>query len=234
MELESGESGEKTSQKSVRIPFALWLELKDYVDKGQFPSLNTAASVFIAKGMGKGDAIGKILETFKIVVFAGNALDLEAYLRTIAIPIFPEIPKTAVGVMFFTKIVKIAEIPVKFQIWAIDGDERFRFMRKNALTSASGGIILYDRTQHQSFEQVESYFQDLKITVPDCSCILVGIHSDVQDSIAVSDTKIAQLRARLGNPPHVNISLKTKQNLQEPAELLAKILLVKKGYFIEE
>jgi len=234
MELESGESNEQRAQKSVRIPFALWLELKGCVDKGQFPSLNTAASVFIAKGMGKEDVIGQFLELFKIVAIADNFLELEAYLKAIADGVFNENLRTDVGVEFFIKNIKIAGTPVKLQIWALDNDERFRLQRKNYLRGTSGVIFLYDRTKHQSFEHLESYYHDLQISAPGSSCIIVDTHSDVQDQIAVPESEITQLRERLDNSPHVNISLKTGQNLQEPAELLAKILLVKKGYFIEE
>ena len=83
--------------------------------------------------------------------------------------------------------IKLIEIDgggyIKAQIWDTPGQEQYREITFNHLKKFVGGIIVYDITKRNTFENVESWVKILKEKCEkDCVIILVGNKLDIVEN----------------------------------------------------
>ena len=65
---------------------------------------------------------------------------------------------TTVGVDFKFKTLKIDDSSVKLQIWDTAGQERFRTITNAYYKGADGIIMVFDKTDFLSFEDIDKYW----------------------------------------------------------------------------
>ncbi|KAF2747265.1 P-loop containing nucleoside triphosphate hydrolase protein [Sporormia fimetaria CBS 119925] len=93
----------------------------------------------------------------------------------------PNVTST-IGASFLTK--KVIDIDtgttVRLQIWDTAGQERFRSISKLYYRGANAGVLCYDITDQQSFEEMGSWMKELKQNLGDDIILhVVGTKSDV-------------------------------------------------------
>jgi len=92
-----------------------------------------------------------------------------------------------IGVDFKIKIIEIQGKSVKLQIWDTAGEERFKNIISSYYRGASGILLLYDITDRESFENLNSWLIDIeKNTKKDVCKILVGTNCDLEDERKVT------------------------------------------------
>ena len=70
---------------------------------------------------------------------------------------------------------------LKLQIWDTAGEERFKNIISSYYRGASGILLLYDITDRESFENLNSWLIDIeKNTKKDVCKILVGTNCDLE------------------------------------------------------
>jgi small GTP-binding protein len=62
---------------------------------------------------------------------------------------------STIGAIFVTKTLEVCNMQVKLQIWDTGGSERYRTLAPMYLRDAQAGIVVYDVTSNQSFQEVE-------------------------------------------------------------------------------
>ena len=103
---------------------------------------------------------------------------------------------TTVGFDYKTRIIKLplAKKKVKLQIWDTAGQERYMALNKNLFQKVQGIILMYDITNRDSFENLNSWLNLITQNVSNKSIMLVGNKLDLsQDKRIVTETEAEKL-----------------------------------------
>jgi len=100
---------------------------------------------------------------------------------------------------FNIKIIDINGKSVKLQIWDITGQERFRNINSSYYKNAEGAILIYDITNLQSLESLNSWLVDIEKNVSiDTYKILVGNKCDMESKRKVTVEQGKDFAAQYG------------------------------------
>ncbi|ORX89279.1 ras-domain-containing protein [Basidiobolus meristosporus CBS 931.73] len=78
----------------------------------------------------------------------------------------PNCPST-IGASFMTTKLSVDNCKVRLQIWDTAGQERFRSMAPMYYRGANAAIIVYDITSKKSFDEIETWVQELRRNMAD-------------------------------------------------------------------
>lgn len=68
---------------------------------------------------------------------------------------------TTIGVDFKTKMVKLEDKNIKYQVWDTAGQERFRSIAKAYYRGVSGILLTFSLTDRASFENIEKWMASI-------------------------------------------------------------------------
>ena len=136
---------------------------------------------------------------------------------------------TTIGIDFKIKTIDQDGRKIKLQIWDTAGQERFRTITTAYYRGAMGIIIVYDVTDHNTFDRVETWYKTVQQHAKDdAQVIIVGNKCDEEDSRMVSTQEGEELANRL-NVPFIEASAKNGLNVSEVFYKLSKLILEKSG-----
>jgi small GTP-binding protein len=122
---------------------------------------------------------------FKVIAVGDGAVGKTSITLRFSTGSFRDSYIMTIGVDF---AVKTIEVPtkdgtkkVKLQIWDTGGQERFSYVRPLYYKGAMGGIVVYDVTQRESFENVPKWFSEVKTNRGNIALLLVGNKVDLPD-----------------------------------------------------
>ena len=139
-----------------------------------------------------------------------------------------------IGVDFVTKIIiynqkyflqKIKNIEiqgksVKLQIWDTAGEERFKNIISSYYRGASGILLLYNITDRESFESLNSWLIDIEKNASKNICkILVGTNCDLEDERKVTYQEGKEFATKNGMK-FIEVSVKNNINVNEAFDIL--------------
>lgn len=151
---------------------------------------------------------------FKLLVVGESGVGKTCMLLRFADDKFEENFLSTIGVDFKVKEIIVDDKKVKLQIWDSAGQERFRNITASYYRNCSAIIIVYDITQHDSFERVSEWVEDVKKFVPDAPLLLVGNKCDLEDQRKVTQEEGQNLAKSLGYSL-VETSAKTSMNIDK-------------------
>ena len=126
---------------------------------------------------------------------------------------------------YFLQKIKIIEIQgksVKLQIWDTAGEERFKNIISSYYRGASGILLLYDITDRESFENLNSWLIDIeKNTKKDVCKILVGTNCDLEDERKVTYQEGKEFATSNGMK-FIGVSAKNDTNVKKSFEILVE------------
>jgi small GTP-binding protein len=100
---------------------------------------------------------------------------------------FDEKGQPSIGVQFIAKNVVIENTTFRLQVWDTAGQETFRSMTRIYYKNSSCAFIVYDITEKESFNHVESWINECKKIAPETVLlVLIGNKSDLNESREVS------------------------------------------------
>ena len=77
--------------------------------------------------------------------------------------IFPPSPLPTIAIEFATKIIQIKEGGyIKAQIWDTAGQEKYKSITSHHYRKAVGGLVVYDVTKRNTFDNVLQWLSDLR------------------------------------------------------------------------
>lgn len=92
-----------------------------------------------------------------------------------------------IGASFFTCKINLNDTKVKMQLWDTAGQERFKAMAPMYYRNANAALLVFDVTNHTSFEEVKSWILELQRNVQEpMFLLLVGNKIDLEEQRAVS------------------------------------------------
>ena len=98
---------------------------------------------------------------WKIVVIGDGAVGKTSIRRRFIGQGFDPVYLSTIGADFSTQNLVLGSRDIKFQIWDLAGQPRFKDVRKNFYKGANGALIVYDVTHRQSFRNLENWLTEL-------------------------------------------------------------------------
>ena len=132
---------------------------------------------------------------------------------------------TTVGIDFQNKYVNINDKKIKVEIWDTAGQERFRNIAKNYFQSSNGFLLVYDTTNHSSFEKLNYWNEQIQLNAPEgTKYILVGNKIDLKDNRQVTKEE-GENFAKDNGVQFYETSAKDGTNVNNAFELLTKEII---------
>ena len=158
----------------------------------------------------------------KIIVVGDSGVGKTNLINRFATDKFDTNSKATIGVEFVYKTLKIGKEVIKVEVWDTAGQERYRSITSSYYKGARGAIIVYDITNDDSFNNVESWMNEVvKKGKKDIQFLLLGNKSDLVNDRLVSEEKGIE-KARELNMRLFEASALDKTNVNEAFNYLIK------------
>ena len=99
---------------------------------------------------------------FKTVLIGDSAVGKSNLLSRFVQDTFSLDAKSTIGVEFAAKTIETEGKRIKAQIWDTAGQERYRAITNAYYRGALGALLVYDITNHSSFESCEKWLKELR------------------------------------------------------------------------
>ncbi len=160
---------------------------------------------------------------FKIIAVGDSGVGKTATITQYVDNIFSENHISTIGVDFKIKTIEYLNKIIKLQIWDTAGQERFRTVTSSYYRGADGVIIIFDKTNIQSFYNIEKWISEIKnYSKENVKILIVGNKSDLEN-IQVSDEEIEKLCQKL-NLNYISTSAKTGENTDVIFEKIIELI----------
>jgi len=165
---------------------------------------------------------------FKIVIIGDSGVGKSCLLIRFADETFVENYLTTIGVDFRFRTLKINNTEIKLQIvkvtqWDTAGQERFRTITSSYYRGADGILIVFDKTNKQSFEHIDDWMEEVnKYAHTNSVKLLIGNKCDMKEAV---DSKTALKKAEKHGVPYIETSAKTSSEVDQAFQKIAEKLL---------
>jgi len=153
---------------------------------------------------------------FKIVLTGDQGTGKSNLLSRFTRNQFSPDSKSTLGVEFATRAVEVDGTVLKAQIWDTAGQERYKAITSAYYRGAVGGLLVYDLTRYNTFENIERWLKELRNhSDPNIVIMLLGNKSDLAHHRAVpsevaekfaSDNGLLFLEASALNATNVDLA----------------------------
>jgi len=155
---------------------------------------------------------------FKTIVVGDGAVGKTAITYRYAVDKFQENYKMTIGVDFTIKREKVRDKEVKIQVWDTGGQEKFSKIRPLYYRGALGGLVVFDVTSRESFENLDSWMEEIQKNCTKIPIILVGNKIDLKKRKVTKEEgkKYAAKKSKeMGNKiPYLETSAKTGETIK--------------------
>jgi len=157
---------------------------------------------------------------FKTIVVGDGAVGKTAITFRYAHDKFQENYKMTIGVDFTIKLIDFENKVIKCQIWDTGGQERFSKIRPLYYRGALGGLIVYDVTQRESFENLKKWLEEVKKNCRNIPLIIVGNKIDLKEDREVTKREGKAYAKKLSEElereiPYLETSAKTGETIKQ-------------------
>ena len=161
--------------------------------------------------------------TIKIIVLGSSEVGKTCILNRYFNNEFKENSLSTIGIDFQTKFFKFEDKKIKANYTDTAGQEKFRAISVNYLKGTNGVILVFDLTNRESFDLLDSWMDELKNNNKmDISKVLIGNKADLADKIEVPKEEIENFTKKV-KCDYFECSAKTGQNVNEALDEIAKI-----------
>ena len=148
----------------------------------------------------------------KVVIVGDSSVGKTNLLSRFVSNSFNENSRNTIGVDFSAVDLSINGQNIKAQFWDTAGQEKYRSIASAYYKNAQGIIITYDVTRENTFQNVMSWYEELKEQgEPDVEIILIGNKIDLESNRKVTKEQGEEL-AREKNMFFMEVSAKTNQD----------------------
>ena len=119
----------------------------------------------------------------KLVVIGDSGVGKTNFIFQFTEGRFSSVHVTTVGFDYKSKIIKLPNKKkvIKLQVWDTAGQERYMALNKNLFQKVQGIILMYDLTNRDSFEHVQSWLNLIKKNVSNKTVMLVANKLDLAE-----------------------------------------------------
>ncbi|KAF9972465.1 Ras- protein Rab-18 [Actinomortierella ambigua] len=131
-----------------------------------------------------------------------------------------------IGVDFKVKVIDVEGKKYKLTIWDTAGQERFRTLTSSYYRGAQGVILVYDVSNRDSFDQLQTWFNELNTYCSSKEVVKMIVGNKVDRETARQVTKQEGLEmARKLQTLFIECSAKTKVGVQQAFEELVQQII---------
>lgn len=166
---------------------------------------------------------------FKIILIGDSGVGKTCLMRRYTDNIYSQDAASTIGVDFKIKTIEIDKKIVKLQIWDTAGQERFRAIVAHYYRGANGILLVFDITNHESFQHLRDWMAELqRRDVPRSTHIkIIANKLDSKDSASVSTEEIEAFMKEYRIPPEnfCEVSARDDVNVESAFVDLTKKLM---------
>ncbi|EFA77554.1 Rab GTPase [Heterostelium album PN500] len=158
---------------------------------------------------------------FKLLLIGDSGVGKSCLLLRFADDTYTESYISTIGVDFKIRTINLDGKIIKLQIWDTAGQERFRTITSSYYRGAHGIIVVYDVTDHVSFNNVKQWMQEIQRYACDSvTRLLVGNKCDLIEKKVV-ETNVAREYADSAGIPFLETSAKSSANVEDAFMIMA-------------
>ncbi len=159
---------------------------------------------------------------FKLLLIGDSGVGKSCLLLRFADDTYTQDYISTIGVDFKIRTVELDGKTVKLQIWDTAGQERFRTITSSYYRGAHGIIIVYDVTDHESFNNVKQWLQEIdRYATGGVMKLLVGNKSDLTDKKVVDSAQAKEFADAL-DIPFLETSALNSKNVEQAFLTMAR------------
>lgn len=132
--------------------------------------------------------------------------------------------KSTLGVNLLKKKIQLDNDTASVQIWDLGGQQAYKNLRKLYLEGSQGALVVFDKTNRSSFENLDDWINSFKDSQPEAPLVLIGNKNDLTDQIKISDTE-ALTFAESHGMKFISTSAKTGEKVEDAFESLIKEII---------
>ncbi|MHA1236603.1 MAG: Rab family GTPase, partial [Candidatus Hodarchaeales archaeon] len=118
---------------------------------------------------------------------------------------------------------------VVFQLWDLSGQQSFKTVRKQFYNRSDGGILIFDVTQRESFDNLKTWLSEITEQTGKIPITLVANKIDLNNrSVSSNEAKsfATEITEIIGlETPYIEASAINRHNNLDPFITLGKVLL---------
>eukprot|EP01056_Protomagalhaensia_sp_Gyna25_P000015 Protomagalhaensia_sp_Gyna_25__14@NODE_1007_length_2302_cov_307_876270_g775_i1_p2_GENE_NODE_1007_length_2302_cov_307_876270_g775_i1NODE_1007_length_2302_cov_307_876270_g775_i1_p2_ORF_typecomplete_len202_score43_61Ras/PF00071_22/4_9e62Roc/PF08477_13/5_7e27Arf/PF00025_21/2_9e19GTP_EFTU/PF00009_27/9_7e09FeoB_N/PF02421_18/8_8e06Gtr1_RagA/PF04670_12/1_6e05SRPRB/PF09439_10/2_7e05RsgA_GTPase/PF03193_16/9_3RsgA_GTPase/PF03193_16/0_074MMR_HSR1/PF01926_23/0_001Dynamin_N/PF00350_23/40Dynamin_N/PF00350_23/0_ len=127
------------------------------------------------------------LTKYKLVFLGEQAVGKTSIITRFMYDTFDTNYQATIGIDFLSKTLYMEDRTVRLQLWDTAGQERFRSLIPSYIRDSSAAVVVYDVTNHVSFQNTEKWIQDVRAERgKDVIIALVGNKTDIEERRQVS------------------------------------------------
>lgn len=163
--------------------------------------------------------------SYKVLLIGESGVGKTSLIRSYSKPneTFTSTLLPTYGIDFVNVVTIVDGVRVRLQIWDTAGQERFRTLTSMHFRGTKGILLVYDITNAGSFDQLQYWVKSMNMhDLMYEEVIIVGNKSDFQKQRWQVNTHMGEEFARQLGLKFYETSAKTKENVQEVFQELAK------------
>lgn len=161
---------------------------------------------------------------FKVVCFGDGGVGKTSLIVRLTENRFSEDYKMTLGTSFAAHTINIEDKIVTLQIWDLGGQPSFSHLRSFFYAGAKGAVIVFDLTDVKSFQNVTTWYKELRSVCGDVPIVLIGNKNDLAGNRVVSRQEAEMLARSLG-APYIETSAKTGDKVNLAFQSVSRRLL---------
>ena len=170
---------------------------------------------------------------FKILIIGDSGVGKSSLMNRFVDQNYSSEFNATIGVDFKVHTIKIDDKLIKLQIWDTAGQERFRTVTNTYYRGAHGVLVVYDTTNHYSFNNVTEWLSEIdRLANDEIPRVLVATKTDLTEEQMVTPEETQKLVQHY-NLKHIETSSKNDQNVAKCFIELAQLMKNKMDLAIE-
>jgi small GTP-binding protein len=162
--------------------------------------------------------------SLKIVVVGDSGVGKTCLLLRYVRDIFDPETQSTLGVEFMTKIIETDKHRIQLQLWDTAGQELFRSVTRGYYRGSAGAFLVFDLTNHDTFEHVGRWLHDVKeVARSDVVTVLLGNKADLTDQRDVTREE-AEAFAQANKMKYFETSAKTGGGIADAINACVEVI----------
>jgi small GTP-binding protein len=162
--------------------------------------------------------------SLKIVVVGDSGVGKTCLLLRYVRDIYDPETQSTLGVEFMTKIIETEKHRIQLQLWDTAGQELFRSVTRGYYRGSAGAFLVFDLTNHDSFEHIGRWLHDVKeVARTDVVTVLLGNKADLADQRDVTREE-AEAFAEANKMKYFETSAKTGGGIAEAINACVEVI----------
>lgn len=172
----------------------------------------------------------ELMLTYKICVFGDKGVGKTTLINRYLTNKFHENLLATLGAAIHIKLLEVEGGKVTLQVWDFGGEYKFKFLISPYAQGSSGGIFVFDLTNHESLINITNWLPEFIKISKNIPFIMVGSKLDLEEERTCKKEEAINLMQLHGLKAYFESSSKTGENVEEIFRAILREILNYKGY----